>query len=165
MGKKPFDVQYWLVSLNEHGNPSLEDGPHSERDGADKALYLLGRLGLARDAKYAIARVELTEPDNKKHAVNEEACNVVGAVVRAYKSTPSRQTRGGMMLDSFIYLNGLAHGRAGVSWQDNPHQPGTTDRFEWARGWRDGTKDRNSPCPCGSGKKYKRCCGRKGVQS
>ena len=23
------------------------------------------------------------------------------------------------------------------------------------------TVDRNSPCPCGSGKKYKKCCGQK----
>ncbi len=24
--------------------------------------------------------------------------------------------------------------------------------------------DRNDPCPCGSGKKYKQCCGGKGVE-
>jgi len=24
----------------------------------------------------------------------------------------------------------------------------------------DDTSDRNAPCPCGSGKKYKKCCGR-----
>lgn len=26
----------------------------------------------------------------------------------------------------------------------------------------DGKLGRNSPCPCGSGKKYKNCCGREG---
>ena len=24
---------------------------------------------------------------------------------------------------------------------------------------REATPDRNAPCPCGSGKKYKKCCG------
>ncbi len=24
----------------------------------------------------------------------------------------------------------------------------------------DGAPDRNAPCPCGSGKKYKKCCGK-----
>jgi uncharacterized protein YecA (UPF0149 family) len=34
-----------------------------------------------------------------------------------------------------------------------------TYTIEWLKASRDGTTvGRNKPCPCGSGKKYKRCC-------
>jgi uncharacterized protein len=50
------------------------------------------------------------------------------------------------------------------------HERPPANVMEWARG-RDVTGDpkplpgRNDPCPCGSGKKFKRCCGRNGAGS
>jgi len=57
-------IQWWLVKLNQHGNPTPWDGPHDDRGGADKALYLIQRLGLVRNGdRYAVARIELSEPE------------------------------------------------------------------------------------------------------
>lgn len=40
------------------------------------------------------------------------------------------------------------------------------DKYHYGRTIRKGPKiGRNDPCPCGSGKKYKKCCGRKGAQA
>ena len=39
-----------------------------------------------------------------------------------------------------------------------PRRPGADDRSPYVRGGR--KIGRNEPCPCGSGKKYKQCCGR-----
>ena len=76
------DVQYWLVELGRHGKITLVDGSHSTRDGADKALYLTKRLGLSSDGKkYAIAKIEITSPDNKEHEVNEEAISCLRSII------------------------------------------------------------------------------------
>ena len=41
--------------------------------------------------------------------------------------------------------------------ETDPHAPARTRREPVRRGTKIG---RNAPCPCGSGKKYKKCCGR-----
>lgn len=55
-------VQWWVAELDRYGNPKLTDGAHSERDGCEQAIYLLARLGLAKDTKHAICRVEHVTP-------------------------------------------------------------------------------------------------------
>lgn len=50
-------TQWWLAELDMHGNPKLTDGAHSVRAGAEKALTLMQRLGLAKDRHFAIAEV------------------------------------------------------------------------------------------------------------
>lgn len=68
------DVQWWLAELDQHGNPRLCDGAHSEKLGAEKARYLYKRLGLDRcGQRYAIARVELWPAEAKPQPVEEEA--------------------------------------------------------------------------------------------
>ncbi|VVD74257.1 hypothetical protein PHO31112_00748 [Pandoraea horticolens] len=62
-------VQWWLADIDMHGNPTLSDGAHSDRAGADKAAYLHAALGLKHDRKFAVARVELFEPKPSANAL------------------------------------------------------------------------------------------------
>lgn len=66
-------VQWWLATLNQYGNPTLTDGAHQERAGADKAAYLIDAMNLGRGKKYAVARVELSEPKPSSDGVNHDA--------------------------------------------------------------------------------------------
>lgn len=71
--------QFWLVKLDQHGNPFLNDGPHSERAGVEKALYLVTALGLNRGAKYACAEITLTDVEGIAHDANLDAIAVVNS--------------------------------------------------------------------------------------
>ena len=73
-------TQWWLAELDMHGNPKLTDGAHSVRAGAEEALTLMQRLGLAKDRHFAIAEVRLTEPTGKHGQVNEEAIATLNAI-------------------------------------------------------------------------------------
>ena len=59
--------QWWLAELDQYGNPTLVDGAHSDRSGAERAMEIrleIAAKGLStfiRGKKFAIARVELTE--------------------------------------------------------------------------------------------------------
>lgn len=66
-------VQWWLAELDRYGNPKLMDGAHSERSGAEQALYLIQRLGLVKDRRFAVARVELSEAKADATGANEDA--------------------------------------------------------------------------------------------
>jgi hypothetical protein len=77
-------VQWWLAELDQHGNPKLSDGAHSERAGADKAMYLIKNLGLDNKGKrWAVARVELSEPQPSADGVNHDAVSACRAMVDA----------------------------------------------------------------------------------
>lgn len=73
-------VQWWLADIDMHGNPTLSDGAHSDRAGADKAAYLHAALGLKHDRKFAVARVELFEPKPNAEGVNHEAVSQCNAM-------------------------------------------------------------------------------------
>ena len=66
-------TQFWLAELDRYGNPTLCDGAHSERSGAEEALTLFNRLGLSKKRKFAIAEVRLSVPTGEHKPVNEEA--------------------------------------------------------------------------------------------
>jgi len=79
------NTQYWLVELDQHGNPDLIDGSHDDRKGADEALYLRKRIGFFdKDKRYAIAKIELSEPDNEVHDINDEAADACRDMVDRY---------------------------------------------------------------------------------
>ncbi len=76
-------TQWWLAKLDRYGNPTLCDGAHSDRAGADRAFYLFGRLGLSKDGeRYAIAEVRLSEPAANAEGVNEDAIDTLNAARR-----------------------------------------------------------------------------------
>ncbi|MBR8073512.1 hypothetical protein KDX14_28700 [Burkholderia cenocepacia] len=80
-------VQWWLAELDQHGNPKLSDGAHSERAGADKAMYLIKNLGLDNKGKrWAVARVELSEPRPSADGVNHDAVSACRAMVDAARA-------------------------------------------------------------------------------
>lgn len=75
------DVQWWLARLDRYGNPTLCDGAHSERAGAEKAMYLYQRLGMERGQTYGICRVEVFPAVAAPHGANEAAIatlNIIG---------------------------------------------------------------------------------------
>jgi hypothetical protein len=72
--------QWWLAKLDQHGNPTLTDGAHSDRAGADQAKYLLDRLGLSRDRRLVVARVTLSEANPSGEGVNEEAVGTLNSI-------------------------------------------------------------------------------------
>jgi hypothetical protein len=77
------ETQWWLARLDQHGNPTLCDGAHSERAGADRAFYLFGRLKLSKDGeRYAVAEVRLSEPVANPQGVDESAINILNAARR-----------------------------------------------------------------------------------
>ncbi len=67
--------QFGLVSLDQYGNPKLEDGSHSDRSGVEQAAYLHQRLGFAKSKRYACAEIIITEVEAKSHGSNEAALN------------------------------------------------------------------------------------------
>ncbi len=72
-------VQWWLATIDRYGYPTLTDGAHGGRAGADQAAYLIDALGVGQGKKYAVARVELSEPRPNADGVNHEAvaqCNL-----------------------------------------------------------------------------------------
>lgn len=74
------ETQWWLAELDLHGNPKLADGAHTDRAGAEEALTLLRRLGLAKARRFAIAEVRLTEPTGEHAPVNEEAIATLNTI-------------------------------------------------------------------------------------
>lgn len=74
------NVQWWLADIDQYGNAKLTDGPHNERSGVEQAAYLLKRLGLAKDRRFACARVELTDVEAKPHDANEEALETLNGI-------------------------------------------------------------------------------------
>jgi hypothetical protein len=75
---------WWLVELDRYGNPSLCDGPHGERSGAERALYILQRLGSA-GCQFAVAEVYLSDAAPRCNGVDEEALNSCVDMIRAAK--------------------------------------------------------------------------------
>ena len=55
-------TQWWLAELDRYGNPTLVDGAHDSRDGAEKALRTWRLCGLNKGWSYAIAEVRLNWP-------------------------------------------------------------------------------------------------------
>lgn len=83
-------TQWWLAKLDRYGNPTLVDGMHSERDGADQAFYLYQRLGYTNEnSRYAVCRVELFDPCPNKEGVDEEALGICAALLANYRKDES----------------------------------------------------------------------------
>lgn len=67
-------VQWWLARLDGHGNPTLCDGAHSDRAGAEQAYFIIKSLGLNKTgSRYAVARVELSPATGTADGVNMDA--------------------------------------------------------------------------------------------
>jgi hypothetical protein len=86
-------VQWWLAELDQYGNPTLTDGMHSDRAGANRAFYLHGAFGFTKGERYAVAKVELFEPVADGSGVNHEAVETVQAAMLA--AAPSAVSQGG----------------------------------------------------------------------
>jgi len=74
------EVQWWVADIDRHGNPLLEDGAHSNREGCEKALYIMRRLGLRPHQKRAICRVEIYPPEAKAHDADESALTILNSI-------------------------------------------------------------------------------------
>ena len=79
------DLQWWLAELDAHGNPTLVDGAHATREGADRAAYLIAAMNLGPGKRYAVARVELSEPQPSSKGVNPKAVDAINRSRRALR--------------------------------------------------------------------------------
>jgi len=71
-------TQYWLVTLDQYGNPTLRDGGHYDLEGANKAMYLYQSLGFVEDGeKYAVAEINIIDVKPSDKGVNKEALNTI----------------------------------------------------------------------------------------
>lgn len=78
MSSTPLRTPQWrLASIDQHGNPTLVDGAHLTRAGADRAAYLIAAMKLGRGKRYAVARVELSEPTPSDKGVDRAAVAAV----------------------------------------------------------------------------------------
>lgn len=67
-------VDWWLAEVGQYGYATdLVDGPHSDREGVEEALYLIRGLGLSRCRKFCCVRVEQSAVDPKPHDTNHAA--------------------------------------------------------------------------------------------
>lgn len=66
-------TQWWLAQLDPYGNPTLVDGAHRDRAGAEKAATIIRRLGLSQGKVYSIAEVRLSELTGEDSPVDERA--------------------------------------------------------------------------------------------
>jgi hypothetical protein len=73
--------QWWLAEIKVHGNPTLVDGPHDDEAGAHQAAYLIAALGMQRGRRFAVARVELTEPVPDATGANHEAIDTMRPLI------------------------------------------------------------------------------------
>lgn len=72
------NIQYWLVTLDQYGNPTLCDGGHLDVEGANKAMYLYNSLGFSKpDEKYAVAKIEILPVIASDKGVNKEAIHII----------------------------------------------------------------------------------------
>jgi hypothetical protein len=75
---KKLGVQYWLVELDKHGNPTLVDGSHETAEGANQAAYLIRSMRLGpQDRTFAVAKIELTECVPSSKGVNHDAIRTI----------------------------------------------------------------------------------------
>ncbi len=61
MSEQPLKNQFWLASVDQHGNATLVDGAHQDREGVERAATLIKRMGLANGRRFAIAEILLSE--------------------------------------------------------------------------------------------------------
>ncbi|WP_338606171.1 SEC-C metal-binding domain-containing protein [Desulfoferula mesophila] len=126
-----------------HVDPKLEKG--YARFSRDNSMLLKQSFGRKTTP---IKGLELV-------TIRQVAHEVMKSCTKEYRKLPN--TDGGVSLVQFVDLNTLEGSPSGmevlckvhdlISTLPRPHQP-------------EGKKvGRNDPCPCGSGKKYKKCCG------
>lgn len=82
--------QFWLVSIDQHGVPSLQDGPHDSVSAVERALFIIQTMGLCRDvAKWACARVTLTDVEAKSGGVDLEFVDACRQMMHRVERTVS----------------------------------------------------------------------------
>lgn len=77
--------QFWLVKLDRHGNPTLSDGPHEDREGAEHALCLYKALSciITEGLTFAIAEITITEPTGETDVpINQESVSILNRTMR-----------------------------------------------------------------------------------
>lgn len=83
----PIEAQWWLTTLDMHGNPTLLDGAHSDAEGCNHAAYLIQAMRLPSSGKkFAVARVELFECVPSAQGANHEAIEAAEAELSRLRS-------------------------------------------------------------------------------
>lgn len=75
----PEKAQWWLAEVDSYGTGWLSDGPHQDRQGANQAFCLINAINLSPGKKWAVARVELSDPVTDSRGVNHEAVATINS--------------------------------------------------------------------------------------
>ncbi len=88
-GDQVMEVQFWLAELDQHGNPKLIDGAHSNAEGANRAAYLIKAMNLGgnQPRNFAVARVELSECVPTAAGVNLEAIRTINMMQKSNRDS------------------------------------------------------------------------------
>jgi hypothetical protein len=82
-------ADWWLAELSQHGYASeLLDGPHSDLQGVEQALYLYEQLGFARGRKFCAAKVEHFPVSARQHDTNQDALGACQEMIKATRTAP-----------------------------------------------------------------------------
>lgn len=73
------ETQFWIAELDQHGNPTLVDGAHSDAEGANQAAFLIQAMRLGPPRRFAAAKVELSECVPSSKGVDMEAVAVINS--------------------------------------------------------------------------------------
>lgn len=84
------NVQWWLATVDQYGNPKLVDGAHSDQAGANQALYLINALGVGAGRSYKVAKVELFDAVPDGSSVNHKA---LASLVEIMPSSTKEQAK------------------------------------------------------------------------
>ena len=71
--------EWWLVDISA-GGLKLVDGPHEGFSGVEEAAYLIERLGLKKNRKFALATIEVQNVVPRPHNVNEDAIQTLNDI-------------------------------------------------------------------------------------
>lgn len=121
---------YWLFSKKEYHNPQK----------AEKILTQAIEIDDIRDKRDVLERLSDFYRDSKDTRKKDEIDQQIASLIKDYEKTDSTLLNEGAFKD-LLYSS-----------------PELNSSKEFSRRRR--KIGRNEPCPCGSGKKYKKCCGR-----
>lgn len=85
-------LQFWLAELDQYDNAKLVDGSHDSEQAVHHALYLYQRLGIAKDRRFAVARVELIDVVADPKGANEDALDTLVPLIAAHENKHAQRT-------------------------------------------------------------------------
>jgi len=145
-------LRAYIIDLASRGNASDKYSDREKENGVD-AMVRAGRFIALRTIDF-FWQEHLELMDNVRDSVRLRAYGQQDPLVE-YKNEANKQFR--ILLDT-VEANILQNLLTVTVNKDTAAAAAKEELQKPVQGF--GKVDRNAPCPCGSGKKYKKCCGK-----